>query len=159
MRSPSGQPIQRAVFYGLQTLRQLIQIGPDNAKVVPALKIQDKPRFKWRGLMLDVGRHFYPVEFVKRFIDLLALHKMNVFHWHLTEDQGWRIEIKKYPNLHQIGSQRTNHRQLKIRIGSMVNPMAVSILRKKLSKSLLMLPAALSPSCQKSRCPDIVLRP
>jgi len=95
------------IFYGLQTLRQLIQNGHDNVKVVPAVKIQDKPRFKWRGMMLDVGRHFYPVEFVKRFIDLLALHKMNVFHWHLTDDQGWRIEIKKYPKLHEIGSQRT----------------------------------------------------
>jgi hexosaminidase len=95
------------IFYGLQTLRQLIQDGVDSAKVVPAVIIQDKPRFKWRGMMLDVGRHFYPVEFIKRFIDILALHKMNVFHWHLTEDQGWRIEIKKYPKLHEIGSQRT----------------------------------------------------
>ena len=95
------------VFYGLQTLRQLVQSGTNNHKVIPALKIQDKPRFKWRGLMLDVGRHFYPVAFIKRFIDLLALHKMNVFHWHLTEDQGWRVEIMKYPNLTQIGSQRT----------------------------------------------------
>ncbi len=95
------------IFYGLQTLRQLIQNGPENTKVVPAVEIQDKPRFKWRSMMLDVGRHFYPVEFIKRFIDLLALHKMNVFHWHLTEDQGWRIEIKKYPKLHEIGSQRS----------------------------------------------------
>ena len=95
------------IFYGLQTLRQLINSDPDNEKVVPGVKIHDKPRFKWRGLMLDVARHFYPVEFVKRFIDLLALHKMNVFHWHLTEDQGWRIEIKKYPKLTEIGSQRT----------------------------------------------------
>jgi hexosaminidase len=95
-------------FYGVQTLRQLIQDGADNARVVPAVEIQDQPRFKWRGLMLDVGRHFYPTEFVKRFIDLLALHKMNVFHWHLTEDQGWRIEIKKYTKLHEIGSQRSD---------------------------------------------------
>lgn len=94
------------VFYGIQTLRQLIQNSTEGEKIVSAVEIRDKPRFQWRGMMLDVGRHFYSVEFVKRFIDLLALHKMNVFHWHLTEDQGWRIEIKKYPRLTQIGSQR-----------------------------------------------------
>ena len=99
------------IFYGLQTLRQLIQTNNDGTKIIPAVKIQDSPRFAWRGLMLDVGRHFYSVEFVKRFIDLLALHKMNTFHWHLTEDQGWRIEIKKYPRLTEIGSQRAESEQ------------------------------------------------
>ena len=97
------------IFYGIQTLKQLIlpsQHGRKDIWVLPAVKIQDKPRFKWRGMMLDVGRHLYPVSFIKKFIDTLAMHKMNIFHWHLTEDQGWRIEIKKYPKLHQIGSQR-----------------------------------------------------
>src|SRR5438045_9411784 len=64
------------------------------------------PRYKWRGLMLDVGRHFRDVAYVKRFLDLMALHKLNTFHWHLTEDQGWRIEIRKYPKLTQIGAWR-----------------------------------------------------
>ena len=73
---------------------------------VPCVSITDKPRFKWRGLMLDPCRHFFDVEFVKRFIDLMAMHKLNTFHWHLTEDQGWRIEIKKYPKLTEIGAWR-----------------------------------------------------
>ena len=101
-------PTAAGVFYGIQTLQQLIQTNNEHFYVVPAVEIEDKPRFKWRGLMLDVGRHFYSVAFIKRFIDLLALHKMNTFHWHLTEDQGWRIEIKKYPKLTQIGSQRAD---------------------------------------------------
>ena len=97
------------IFYGIQTLKQLIFPSQQKEEgwIIPAVKIEDKPRFKWRGMMLDVGRHLYPVTFIKKFIDLLAMHKMNTFHWHLTEDQGWRIEIKKYPKLHQIGSQRT----------------------------------------------------
>ncbi len=74
---------------------------------VPAVEIIDSPRFSWRGMHLDVGRHFFPISFVKRYIDLLAMHKMNRFHWHLTEDQGWRIEIKKYPKLTQIGAWRS----------------------------------------------------
>jgi hexosaminidase len=100
-------------FYAVQTLRQLlpVQILRD-AKVegvawtVPAVNIEDAPRFGWRGAHLDAGRHFMPKEFVKKFIDLLALHKLNRFHWHLTEDQGWRIEIEKYPRLTEIGSWR-----------------------------------------------------
>jgi hexosaminidase len=99
-------PKPAGIFYGIQTLRQLIQGEDESGKIIPAVQIQDKPRFHWRGLMLDVGRHFYPPAFIKRFIDLMALHKKNVFHWHLTEDQGWRIEVKKYPRLHQIGSER-----------------------------------------------------
>jgi len=101
------------LFYGVQTLRQLLPPDIESAQpvqgvawVVPAVNIHDKPRFGWRGMHLDVGRHFFPVEFIKRYIDLLALHKMNVFHWHLTEDQGWRIEISKYPGLTEIGSRR-----------------------------------------------------
>src|SRR5687767_3633330 len=102
------------VFYGLQTVRQLLppeifrEARVDSARwVIPALHIVDRPRFTWRGAHLDVGRHFMPKEFVKKYIDLLALQKMNSFHWHLTEDQGWRIEIKKYPRLTSVGAWRT----------------------------------------------------
>jgi hexosaminidase len=77
------------------------------AWVIPAVRIVDRPRFAWRGAHLDVGRHFMPKEFVKKYIDLLALQKMNTFHWHLTEDQGWRLEILKYPRLTQVGAWRT----------------------------------------------------
>lgn len=91
------------VFYALQSLRQLIA---EHGASIPALEIHDKPDMVYRGAMLDVSRHFFPVEEVKRFIDLLALHKLNRFHWHLTDDQGWRIEIRRYPRLTEIGSQR-----------------------------------------------------
>ncbi|HAN19230.1 MAG: beta-N-acetylglucosaminidase [Bacteroidetes bacterium GWC2_33_15] len=98
-------------FYGVQTLLQLLNTNEINGKInyenlVPCVKIFDKPRFQWRGMHLDVCRHFYDVDFVKKYIDLLALHKMNTFHWHLTEDQGWRIEIKKYPRLTETGAFR-----------------------------------------------------
>lgn len=100
-------------FYALQTLLQLLppQVFSSSPMLntkwaVPACSITDSPRYAYRGLMLDVGRHTFPVTFIKKYIDLLALHKMNTFHWHLTEDQGWRIEIKKYPKLTQIGSVR-----------------------------------------------------
>lgn len=91
------------VFYGIQTLRKAVKEGVIMNPVV----ISDSPRFSWRGMHLDCSRHFFPVAFVKKFIDLLALHNMNVFHWHLTDDQGWRIEIKKWPKLVTVGSQRT----------------------------------------------------
>jgi len=102
------------VFYGLQTIRQLLppQVFRE-AKVdsvvwaIPAVRIVDRPRFAWRGAHLDVGRHFMPKEFVKKYIDLIALQKMNTFHWHLTEDQGWRLEIRKYPRLTEVGAWRT----------------------------------------------------
>ena len=101
------------VFYGVQTLRQLLppelESGTLQFDVVwelPALTIEDAPGFQWRGMHLDVCRHFYPVPFIKKFLDLMALHKFNVFHWHLTEDQGWRIEIKQYPRLIEVGSKR-----------------------------------------------------
>ncbi|MGD2067551.1 MAG: beta-N-acetylhexosaminidase [Gemmatimonadota bacterium] len=114
------------LFRGFMALRQLLppevergvrssapwgQVGgpapaPDVAWSVPAVEIVDRPRFAWRGMHLDVGRHFFPVEFVKKYIDLLALHRMNVFHWHLTEDQGWRIQIDAYPRLTEVGSCR-----------------------------------------------------
>ena len=91
------------VFYGIQTLRKAVKEGVIMNPVV----ISDNPRFSWRVMHLDCSRHFFPVSFVKKFIDLLALHNMNVFHWHLTDDQGWRIEIKKWPKLISVGSQRT----------------------------------------------------
>ena len=93
---------------GIQTLRQLLPItnGIIDTKI-PCLKIHDFPRFSWRGMLLDCCRHFMKKEFIIRYIDLLAYHKMNVLHWHLTEDQGWRIEIDKYPRLTEIGSFRT----------------------------------------------------
>jgi hexosaminidase len=99
----------RGIFYGLLTLTQLLsQAGSQNGRyVLPSLEITDIPRFGWRGMHLDISRHFFPVEFIKKYIDLLALHKMNIFHWHLTDDQGWRIEIKKYPLLTEIGAWRT----------------------------------------------------
>lgn len=102
---------EAGVFYGAQTLRKALpQVGEGEAAALPAAVITDYPRFGYRGAMLDVGRHFFPVEFIKKYIDLLALHQINVFHWHLTEDQGWRIEIKKYPKLTGIGSQRKETR-------------------------------------------------
>lgn len=91
------------LFYGLETLRQLMR-PPDRS--IPAVLIEDRPRFRYRGMHLDVGRHLFPVAFIKRYIDLLAAYKMNTFHWHLTEDQGWRIEIERYPRLTAIGAYR-----------------------------------------------------
>ena len=98
---------ENGVFYGIQTLRKSIPSQTIASSILlPAGTIQDEPRFSYRGMHLDVGRHFFPSEFVKKYIDLLALHNMNTFHWHLTEDQGWRIEIKKYPKLTEIGAWR-----------------------------------------------------
>jgi len=93
------------VLYGIQTLRQLEQIGKSSIKV-PGGVINDYPRFAYRGMSLDVGRHMFPVSFIKKYIDLLALYKFNTFHWHLTDDQGWRIEIKKYPRLQSVAAWR-----------------------------------------------------
>lgn len=105
--SINGQT-ENGVFYGIQTLRKSIPAEAKGATVlIPAGEIKDEPRFSYRGMHLDVGRHFFPKEFMKKYIDLLALHNMNTFHWHLTDDQGWRIEIKKYPKLTEIGSQRS----------------------------------------------------
>ena len=94
------------LFYGIQTLIQLIPAEGMASLSLPCVQIEDYPRFGYRGMMLDVCRHFFSVEFVKKYIDLLAAYKFNTFHWHLTDDQGWRIEIKKYPRLTTIGSQR-----------------------------------------------------
>ena len=93
-------------FYGIQTLIQLIPVDKQSVLAIPAVTVDDQPRFQYRGLMLDAGRHMFPVSFVKKYIDFLALHKMNYFHWHLTEDQGWRIEIKKHPELMSVGAYR-----------------------------------------------------
>ena len=97
----------KGLFYAAQTMRQLLPVGQNATLTMPACAITDKPRFSYRGLHLDVSRHFMPVSFVKKYIDLMAMHKQNTFHWHLTDDQGWRIEIKKYPKLTQVGSKRT----------------------------------------------------
>ena len=117
--SPHGvtvrAPKAAGVFYGIQTLRQLlpseIEGGKTSSSAVPSwtlpyVKIKDKPRFPWRSMMLDVSRAFVPKDGVKRYLDLMACYKMNVFHWHLTDDQGWRVEIKKYPKLTEIGAWR-----------------------------------------------------
>jgi hexosaminidase len=106
-REPSG------LFYGVQSLLQLLppeieskEVIEDMALTIPAIYFKDSPRFSWRGMHLDVGRHFFPKEFIMRYLDLMAMYKMNVFHWHLVEDQGWRLEIKKYPKLTEIGAWR-----------------------------------------------------
>lgn len=97
----------QGVFHALQTLRKSIPATATDAHILlPAVTIEDSPRFAYRGMHLDVCRHFFPIEFVKRYIDLLALHQMNTFHWHLTDDQGWRIESKRFPRLNEISSMR-----------------------------------------------------
>jgi hexosaminidase len=103
------------IFYGVQTLRQMLppeielkkSLAP-SALELPAISIMDRPRYRWRGFMLDVSRHFFPPEYIKRTLDLMALQKLNTFHWHLTDDQGWRIQIKRYPELTSIGAWRTD---------------------------------------------------
>jgi hexosaminidase len=94
------------LFYGIQTLIQLFPSDRSAVVRLPCIQVEDYPRFGYRGMMLDVSRHFFSVEFVKKFIDLMAMYKLNTFHWHLTDDQGWRIEIKKYPKLTEVGSKR-----------------------------------------------------
>ena len=99
---------EAGVFYGTQTIHKALPILKDGkvAAALPAGTVTDFPRFRYRGFMIDVGRHFFPVSYLKQMIDLMALHNINYFHWHLTDDQGWRIEIKKYPTLTEIGSRR-----------------------------------------------------
>jgi hexosaminidase len=106
-------------FYGVQTLLQLLppevySSAPARRTswTIPSVSIQDKPRFGWRGMMLDVSRHFFPKSFVKKFIDYLAMHKMNTFHWHLCDDQGWRLEIKKHPRLTKVSAWRVDREGL-----------------------------------------------
>ncbi len=97
---------EAGVFYGMQSLIQLLPSEKYTTLIIPQVTIIDSARFAYRGMHLDVGRHFFTVDFVKKYIDFIAMHKMNTFHWHLTEDQGWRIEIKKYPKLTSIGGFR-----------------------------------------------------
>ncbi|WP_236974648.1 beta-N-acetylhexosaminidase [Membranihabitans maritimus] len=99
----NGEP--DGVFYGVQSLLQMIEFGPDGL-TVPAVQIKDEPNFVYRGLMLDVARHYFSVVEIKKIIDVMASLKLNTFHWHLTDDQGWRLEIKKYPKLTEIGAYR-----------------------------------------------------
>ncbi len=101
------------LFYAVQSIRQLLPAEVEKEEIIegleltiPACEIADAPRFVYRGMHMDVGRHLFPVEYIKRYIDMIALHKLNTFHWHLTEDQGWRIEIKKYPKLTEVGAYR-----------------------------------------------------
>jgi hexosaminidase len=106
------------IFYGIETLYQLLPVNltaEDQKKggwKVPNVEITDYPQFSWRGMHLDVSRHFFPVEFIKQYIDLIAMHKMNIFHWHLTDDNGWRIEIKKYPLLTDVSAWRVDRESL-----------------------------------------------
>ena len=93
-------------FYGIQSLIQLLPAEKSASLAVPFVEIEDKPRFAYRGMMLDAGRHFFPASYIKKYIDFIAMHKLNTFQWHLTEDQGWRIEIKKYPKLTSVGAYR-----------------------------------------------------
>lgn len=101
-KAPAG------IFYGMQSLKQMLPVskGANTPLTVAYSDIKDQPRFQWRGVHLDVGRHYFPVSFIKKYIDYLAMYKLNTFHWHLTEDQGWRLEIKKYPKLTEISSYR-----------------------------------------------------
>jgi len=107
---PAGVLIQAAdsagLYYGLVTLWQLLTHQPGPASQLPALKILDAPEFEWRGLMLDSARHMQSPEFIRQYIDWMSLHKLNVFHWHLTDDQAWRLEIKAYPKLTSVGGYR-----------------------------------------------------
>ena len=97
----------KGAFYAVQSLLQLLPIKSNNLAIaIPCLELRDEPQFKYRGMHLDVGRHFFSIDFIKKYIDLIARLKMNTFHWHLTEDQGWRIEIKKYPKLQEIAAYR-----------------------------------------------------
>ena len=100
---------------GLETLLQLLQ-GDRDGYYLPGIKVQDQPRFPWRGLLIDVGRHYEPMEVLKRNLDAMAAVKLNVFHWHLTEDQGFRVESKKFPKkLHSLGSDGFYYTQDRVR--------------------------------------------
>jgi hexosaminidase len=111
-------PTPHGVFYGIQTLLQLLPpeieslaFHPEIEWVIPGVRISDQPRYSWRGFMLDEGRHFHGKDTVLNLLDVMASLKMNIFHWHLTEDQGWRIQIQRYPRLTEIGSQRAGTAQ------------------------------------------------
>jgi len=128
----------RALFYAAQTLLQLLPpeifaAGPapaprsepavkEPAWTIPCIAIKDQPRFRYRGMHLDVSRHFFPVSFIKRYIDLIAMHKMNVFHWHLADDNGWRLEIKKYPELTAVSAWRVDRETMPWRARAPARP-------------------------------------
>lgn len=124
--SSDGVQIEAAtpngLFYGMQTLIQLMPSTPKQVTeiILPGVEIKDSPRFLWRGLHLDVSRHFMPKEFILKYLDYMAMHKLNTFNWHLADDQGWRIEIKKYPRLTEVGSVRKT-----TMIGHINNPTGV----------------------------------
>ena len=99
------------VFYGVQTLKQLLPAKPEGKIHLPCLEISDRPRFEWRGFLLDEARHFFGIQTVKRVLDWLAFFKINHFHWHLTDYQGWRVEIEKYPRLTEVGGRRSSSQQ------------------------------------------------
>jgi hexosaminidase len=108
------------LFYGAQSLIQLLPAREKLPLTIPGVEITDQPRFRYRGMHLDVGRHFFPVPFIRKYLDLMAQYKLNYFHWHLTEDQGWRIEIKQYPKLTEVGAWRketVKERQLNPYVG------------------------------------------
>ncbi|HJR14683.1 MAG TPA: family 20 glycosylhydrolase [Rhodanobacteraceae bacterium] len=99
---------ERGLFWGVQTFRQLLPLQHEEPPAIPAVHVEDAPRYAWRGVMLDTARHFYPVSFIKQQIDLMSYYKFDVFHWHLTDDQGWRIQVKRYPKLTSVGAWRTD---------------------------------------------------
>src|SRR5262249_6093629 len=102
------------VLHGLETLLQLVDVTADGF-AIPAITIQDHPRFAWRGLMIDVSRHFIPLDVLKRNLDGMAAAKLNVLHWHLSDNQGFRVESKKFPKLHEMGSDGLYYTQDQIR--------------------------------------------
>ena len=152
----------RGLFYGAVTLWQLCSMpAPHGNVAIAAVHITDAPRFRWRGLMLDSARHFQSPEFIMRYIDWMALHKLNVLGWHLTDDQGWRLEIRKYPRLTGVGAWRVPAGAAARRD---IDPatagracMAASTPRKKCGASSRTPRRATSPSCPRSTCP--VMRP
>ena len=160
-------PELSGLFYAGQTMRQLLppeifRAAPasDVEWIMPALTIEDYPRFSWRGALLDTARHFMPKAFILKYIDLLALHKLNTFHWHLTDDQGWRLEIKRYPKLTEVGAWRKEtivgrqraeeQAQLEVRRHSSRRLLHAG--RCARGRARTRRPAS-SPSSPKSRCP------
>ena len=132
---------RRGLFYGAVTLWQWLTARPQSGNTLraPAVHIEDQPQTSWRGFMLDVARHRMPVEFIEQMIDWMALHKLNTFHWHLTDDQGWRLQILKYPRLTEVGSRGQSPR--------------ATTRRRKYAGSYATRPIASSRSCPRSRCP------
>ncbi len=107
MASPFSATSHVGIFYGIQSVMKALPITQNVKSVsLPAAEVTDSPRFAYRAFMIDVGSHYFSVPYLKKLIDVFAMHNINYFHWHLTQDQGWRLEIKKYPMLTQIGSKR-----------------------------------------------------